>query len=109
MGKYRSRIEILAKMLRVASEGARKTHIMYKCNLSRKPLRQYLEDALSANLICCERDENLYATTKRGRLFLEKFTSYLSRLKKLNQETSEIDDEKRLIEDMIKRRELKEL
>lgn len=41
MGKYRSRVEIVADILEVASDGALKTHIMYKCNLSYKLLEQF--------------------------------------------------------------------
>ena len=38
----RTRIEILAKMLQVASNQTLKTHIMYRANLSHRQLERYL-------------------------------------------------------------------
>jgi len=38
----RTRLEILASILKIASNGSLKTHIMYKANLSRRQLERYL-------------------------------------------------------------------
>jgi predicted transcriptional regulator len=104
LGKYRTRIEIVAEMLRTASEGARKTHIMYQCNLSYKLLQQYLEHAVQADLLS-SRSDGQYVTTDRGRLFLDRMASYLDRAERLTQEADAVDREKRLVEDMLKRRD----
>jgi len=40
--RNRTRVEILVNILNVAHEGALKTHIMYKANLSHKQLDKYI-------------------------------------------------------------------
>jgi predicted transcriptional regulator len=78
LGKYRTRLEIVTEVLQAASGGARKTHIMYQCNLSYKLLQQYLEHAVQASLLS-SRSDGRYVTTDRGRLFLDRVASYLDR------------------------------
>jgi len=34
MGKYRDRLQIIADILSVVRDGAKKTHVMYQANLS---------------------------------------------------------------------------
>jgi len=40
--QLRSRIEIIASVLNEATEGTKKTRIMYQCNLSHRQLQAYL-------------------------------------------------------------------
>ena len=77
---HRSRIDIIANILLAANEGAKKTHIMYKCNLSFKQLHAYLKFLVEIGLLksISEKtgtDENivLYETTKKGRAFLRTY------------------------------------
>jgi predicted transcriptional regulator len=92
----------MAEMLQVASTGARKTHLMYQCNLSYKLLRQYLEEAVRTHLLASKRDGR-YVTTERGKRFLAKVADYLDRSKRVTQEADALAVEKRRIEDMLKR------
>ena len=68
LGKHRSRIRILAKILSVVNEnnGAKKTHIMYNAYLSYELLTRYLTDLINANLIIYGDDNNYMLTTDRG-------------------------------------------
>lgn len=101
MAKYRRRIEIVADILRIVANGARKTHIMYQCNLSYKLLKRYLREVSKAELIQVDGDRSDYEITEKGKLFLEKFESYLERSKKMVQQIDMVNHEKALLEKMI--------
>lgn len=67
--KRRCRMDIYAEILKQALEGANKTRIMYRANLSFYQLKQSLKELLSLRLI--ELQSLSYKTTGRGLLFLE--------------------------------------
>lgn len=72
--RNRTRLEIMAGILTVASEGARKTRIMYQANLSFTQLQQYLEYLIQRGLIRkTENTDIYYQTTERGSQFLKSY------------------------------------
>jgi len=72
-------MDIIANILQAANEGgAKKTHIMYKCNLSFKQLHAYLEflvetGLLKSNSLRTEANDKsfLFETTKKGKAFIK--------------------------------------
>ena len=75
-------MDIIANILSAANNGARKTHIMYRCNLSFKQLHVYLaflkdRRLLKSILIRAEEknDSVAYQTTSKGRAFLQAYSS----------------------------------
>jgi predicted transcriptional regulator len=76
LSKYRNRIEIVADILSIVKNGARKTQIMYKGNLSYKLLTRYLAEVIGAGLVCAGEKANLYQLTQKGEEFLQEFESY---------------------------------
>jgi len=76
---HRSRIDIMANVLRAAVGGAKKTHIMYKCNLSFRQLQVYLDLLVDRGLLkkISESGKSegarFFETTKKGRAFLEAY------------------------------------
>ncbi len=66
--RKRSDIEIMASILNEANGGARKTHIMYRCNLSHKQLQAYLKILLRLGLL--ESPSDSFKTTLKGRKFV---------------------------------------
>jgi len=76
---HRSRIDIMANVLRVAAGGAKKTHIMYQCNLSFRQLQVYLDLLVDRGLLTKvsesgkSEEVNLFETTKKGRAFLNAY------------------------------------
>ncbi|MDH5267795.1 MAG: winged helix-turn-helix domain-containing protein, partial [Candidatus Bathyarchaeota archaeon] len=42
----RNRLEIISEILQVAKNGAKKTHVMYQCNLSYRQTEKYLNHLL---------------------------------------------------------------
>ncbi len=66
----RSVFEIIAEMLQVAKKGAKKTRIMYSCNLSYRMTGNFLSYLLEANLL---RKGNSFHTTEKGLQFLRTY------------------------------------
>lgn len=78
MERKRSRTDILHDMLRIIQEHRgkiKRTHLMYKANLSHKQLKSYLDELAKNNLI--ENKEikkiNMIAITKKGMEFYIKY------------------------------------
>ncbi len=75
--QHRPRLSIISAILKVARQGARKTHIMYKANLSYGQLEDYLAFLTDIGLIKRINDgeemTTLYSTSLSGLAFLEKF------------------------------------
>jgi len=83
---FRSRIDIVANILREAVGGAKKTHIMYGCNLSFRQLQAYLDLLLNSGLLRIVSEEeksnklNLLETTIKGRAFLQAYHNLIALL-----------------------------
>ena len=76
----RSRLEVINEILSVASFGARKTHIMYRANLSYDQLNEYLGFLLDSGLIEKAADTEyangiLFRPTERGTQFLDRYSA----------------------------------
>lgn len=71
--KNRSRADIAAAMLKIAMNGALKTHIMFATDVSYPILRNYLTYLTERGLIEYQREERLYHTTKKGVEFVEMY------------------------------------
>lgn len=65
-------LEIISKILELSQNGARKTHLMYKCNLNSVQINQYL-DFLVENKMLLEHKERphttriIYFTSENGK------------------------------------------
>ncbi|RLI46170.1 hypothetical protein DRO69_03690 [Candidatus Bathyarchaeota archaeon] len=66
----RSHFTIIAEMLRAARQGAKKSRIMYACNLSYKATEEYITYLLDAGLL---RIGNSFHTTEKGFRFLKAY------------------------------------
>jgi len=71
--KYRSRVEIIAEILRSAEEGASKSTLNYAAYLSHAQLMGYLEPLLEKRLLSFDKNTQHYWLTLRGQEFLEAF------------------------------------
>lgn len=67
----RGRLEIIADVLLVAREGAKKTQIVYKANLNFKRVEKYLPYLVGIGLI--ENTSREYTTTEKGKEFLRDY------------------------------------
>lgn len=81
----RTRLEILASMLKVAHNGSLKTHIMYKANLSHRQLEKYLTFLMSNELLekvlDLEHESGQYRVTQKGMEFLRDYSTLYAHLK----------------------------
>ena len=73
----RGRMDIMADILDQARTGAKKTRIMYNCNLSFRQLKVYLGFLLKrsflAVVVSAEGKSRVFKTTKKGLAFLESY------------------------------------
>jgi predicted transcriptional regulator len=71
---HRSRIDIIANILNTAEHGAKKTHIMYQCNLSYRQLTGYLQLLDDMNLLTRNpKNPNTYQVTQKGKNFTQAY------------------------------------
>ena len=81
LGKHRESIDIVADILKIASEGSRKTQIMYRANLSYTLLQKYLDLVKRCGMLNISYKK--YALTTKGKIFLKKYESYVQRRKNI--------------------------
>ncbi len=67
----RNSFETMYLILKLCNAGSKKTHIMYKANLSHQQLEKFLAILFDKQLLAVK--EGNYLTTERGRLFAKKF------------------------------------
>ena len=73
--KRRDRLFIIAEILDISKDGALKTQIMYKANLSFSQLNTYLKLLLEIQLlkIAEANGKNVYKTTKKGVEYMQSY------------------------------------
>ncbi len=97
--KYRNKLQIIAEILETIKDGARKTHIMYRANLSYKLLCKYLGDVLECEFARIE-DGDRYVVAPRGKRFLKKYRAYQDLRERVNEELREVAKERAMLEQM---------
>lgn len=65
-------MDIIADVLQVAKDGARKTQIVYGANLNFDIVKRYLSMLLERDLLVCRGE--VYGTTEAGFKFLEHYS-----------------------------------
>jgi predicted transcriptional regulator len=95
---YRDRVDIIAKILAVASPGARKTQIMYQANLSFKILNRYLKDTLASSLLTLEEGQQFYVVTTKGEDFLRAYRKYSEISRKAESHVDKMREAKKVLE-----------
>lgn len=71
--KYRSRTEIVAMILKSASDKVTKTKIMYKAYLSYAQIKEYLSYLQENGLLEYEEGSQVYKITQKGWQFLRAY------------------------------------
>ena len=84
----RGKIQIMGDVLALGTSGIRKTHIMYKANLSYEQVHLYLGELIGKRLIAQDvtPDGVIYRTTEKGREFLLYYTRVVEFLEEEKQE-----------------------
>jgi predicted transcriptional regulator len=89
----RGKIQIMGDVLTLATSGIKKTHIMYRANLSYEQMYLYLRELISKRLIVqdASSDGVLYRTTEKGREFLLYYTHLVEFLEKEANQDPEVE------------------
>jgi predicted transcriptional regulator len=93
LARYRSKFEIIADILKIAKQDVRKTHIIYRGNLSFKLATTYLRTVSRAGLIAFDHESQRYKTTKKGKDYLAVFDEYCRHVKNLEERSLRIKNE----------------
>jgi len=96
--KYRSKLNIIADILKAAENGSKKTRIMYLANLSYRLLEKYLVKVIKADLL--RHNGEVYELTEKGKIFLEKFRDYSKKVSRIRKEVEVIKFERQVLEQM---------
>ena len=97
--KNRGKLDIVREMLSIASVKVRKTRIMYQANLSFVQVERYLQSLLENGLVESF-DGSFYLITPRGKEFLQMYTEYLTRVRRLGEEAIETEKSRLQLESM---------
>lgn len=81
----RSRIDTLCDILTISTNGIKKTHILYRANLSHQQLEKFLEVLISKELLMKKSDS--YQTTSKGLAFIEEFAKIQSLMGESNKKS----------------------
>ncbi|MCW4005355.1 MAG: winged helix-turn-helix domain-containing protein [Candidatus Bathyarchaeota archaeon] len=95
---YRSKLDIIADILRVAQNGAKRTQIMYQANLSYKILCKYVEEITAASLLYHDSEKQRYLLTEKGQEFLDAYKEYQKTTETVERSLCEVRDEKKALE-----------
>ena len=89
----RGKIQIMGDILALATSGIKKTHIMYRANLSYEQVYLYLEELISKRLIVQDlsADGVVYRTTEKGREFLLYYTRLVEFLEEEKEEEPRVE------------------
>lgn len=79
---HRGRLDIIADILQASVGGTRKTYFMYRCNLSFRQLKFYLEFLMRKGFICKDggngnNEATVFEITDKGKLYLKAYASLM--------------------------------
>lgn len=106
--RHRNEEQIVADILAVIFNGARKTRIMYGANLSYALTSKYLNKLQGCGLIQYDEEAKKYFLTSIGRRYLEEYAEYKTIEEKLISHTSLFEEKKGLLIQMLALEESKE-
>jgi len=75
---HRGRLDIIADILEASYDETRKTYLMYRCNMSFRQLKYYLNFLLGKELLCLVSEDvnsnhGLFEITSKGKEFLRAY------------------------------------
>jgi predicted transcriptional regulator len=81
---HRGNLDIIADILGASNGGAKKTYLMYRCNLSFKQLKSYSSFLLGSGLLHVAKEEvnnGMLQTTDKGKEFLRAYRNLKALMK----------------------------
>lgn len=83
---HRGNFDIIAEILDASHGGAKKTYLMYRCNLSFKQMKSYSRFLIDTGLLHLNAsggngEVRLFEVTDKGKVFLKAYESLISLMK----------------------------
>jgi len=100
MPSYRDRMNIIADILTVVANQAKKTQIMYRANLSYETLQRYLTLLLDASLVDFVPQKQRYMLTEKGENFLSVYQEYDRLNKSIESNLSTLQVKRKVLEQL---------
>jgi predicted transcriptional regulator len=100
LGTYRSKIDIIADILRVTEKNPKKTQIMYQANLSYNLLQKYLAEVLNASLVTFNDEQQYYVITQKGQQFLNAYSEYSKSSKSVEKHMICINSKRKVLNEL---------
>jgi len=88
--KKRTRYEIIHDILSICENGAKKTWILYKANLSYELANNYISKFVEKELII--QKDGLYVLTDKGKMLLSLLAQYKEKKKELDKTVAQIKE-----------------
>jgi predicted transcriptional regulator len=98
--KYRDRIDIIADILNVAIDSAKKTRLMYQANLSYNVMQKYLSEITKASLVTYQTETHSFALTSKGREFLDYYRDYSRMLNLAEKQVKRVAARRKVLESL---------
>jgi predicted transcriptional regulator len=78
INSHRGRLDVIADILEASQGEVKKTYLMYRCNMSFRQLKYYLDFLLTKELLFkvandCDNDPSLFKITDKGKEFLKTY------------------------------------
>ncbi len=100
MGNYRDRLDIIADILNIASQDAKKTQIMYQANLSYKVLQRYLTETIEASLVTFQNQNQRYKLTYKGQEYIDAYKEYARCTRNMEKHLYDFSIKKKVLENL---------
>ncbi len=100
--KYRDRLDIIADILNVAIDSAKKTRLMYQANLSYNVMQKYLGELTKASLVIYESNTQLFALTPKGQEFLDYYREYSRMLNFAEKQAKKVAARRKVLETLCR-------
>ena len=95
---YREHFDIIADILNVAGQTARKTRIMYQANLSYSVLQRYLAEVVAWALVSFDGQSQSYVLTPKGQEFLNAYREYSKTRQHVEKGLNNVATKRRILE-----------
>ena len=97
--KSRGKLDIVSEILSITSVKVRRTRVMYRANLGFTLVERYLQSLLESGLVEFF-DDSFYLITPKGKEFLQMYTEYLTRVRRIGEEAAETEKSRLQLESM---------
>jgi len=97
---YREHFDIIADILSVAGQNAKKTRIMYQANLSYSVLQRCLSEVVAWSLVSFDGQSQSYVLTPKGQAFLYAYKEYSKIRQRVEKRLNDVATKRKVLEQL---------